>query len=52
MRIKEYEYLVAQCNIVGENMKRKNIYLGLFPLNKPFQAFYAYKVFKEDAMML
>ena len=40
--------LSAQCSIIGENKERKNVHLGYFPLNKPFQAFYAYKKFKED----
>lgn len=31
-----------------ENGKTKRIYLGRFPLNRPFQAFYVYKVFKEN----
>lgn len=43
-----YKYLTAQCNILDENRRRKNIHLGEFPLNKPFQAFTAYKNFKEN----
>lgn len=33
----------VRCNIIG-----KNEYLGVFPLDKPFQAFTAYKNFKEN----
>ena len=40
--------LTAQCNILDENRRRKNIHLGEFSLNKPFQAFTAYKNFKEN----
>lgn len=39
--------LLVQCNIF-ENEKSKLKYLGNFPLNKPFQAFYVYKQFKEN----
>ena len=39
--------LVSQCNIIDENEKIKKVSLGYFPLNKPFQAFTAYKTFKE-----
>lgn len=39
--------LMVRCN-VSENGKSKRICLGYFPLNKPFQAFYAYKQFKEN----
>jgi hypothetical protein len=38
---------VAQCSVF-ENGKSKQKHLGYFPLDKPFQAFYAYKVFKEN----
>ena len=37
------EYIIAQCNTL-----EKNEYLGCFPLDKPFQAFYSYKIFKEN----
>ena len=39
--------LQAGCNVF-ENGKRKYKYLGSFSPNKPFQAFYAYKQFKEN----
>lgn len=39
--------LLVQCSVF-ENGKGKIKYLGYFPLNKPFQAFYAYKIFKEN----
>lgn len=39
--------LVAQCSIFKDG-ERKFIYLGSFSLDKPFQAFYSYKVFKEN----
>ena len=39
--------LKVQCNAF-ENGKRKQKYLGYFPLNRPFQAFYTYKMFKEN----
>ena len=39
--------LKVQCNMIEEGKtKRKN--LGRFPLNRPFQAFYTYKQFKES----
>ena len=38
--------LKVQCNVF-ENDKKKKKYLGNFPLNRPFQAFYTYKIFKE-----
>ena len=39
--------LLARCCIYkGE--KNKRVYLGSFSPNKPFQAFYTYKVFKEN----
>ena len=37
----------VRCNII-ENKKIKRKSLGYFSLNKPFQAFYKYKTFKED----
>lgn len=42
--------LLVRCNIIDENGKKKtkNKHLGYFPLDKPFQAFYAYKQFKEQ----
>lgn len=36
----------AQCRILDENNKKKNVWLGYFP-NEPFHAFYTYKMFKE-----
>jgi hypothetical protein len=39
--------LRVRCSIF-ENGKTKRIYLGQFSLNKPFQAFYTYKTFKEN----
>lgn len=35
--------LISSCSVDGENK-----HLGYFPLNKPFQAFYTYKIFKEQ----
>lgn len=41
--------LEVSCSILEkESNKRKNIYLGRFPLDKPFQAFTTYKNFKEN----
>jgi hypothetical protein len=42
------DVLVAQCCTVNKDGKRKQKYLGSFPINRPFQAFYSYKVFKEQ----
>ena len=39
--------LMVRCGVF-ENGRTKRIYLGSFPLDKPFQAFYAYKTFKEN----
>ena len=39
--------LMVYCNVL-ENGKSKLKYLGLFPLNRPFQAFTCYKQFKEN----
>ena len=36
------------CCIIDECGKAKRKHLGYFPLNKPFQAFYTYKIFKEN----
>lgn len=44
---KRSDKLKVQCNVF-ENGKTKKIYLGHFLLNKPFQAFYTYKAFKEN----
>lgn len=41
------ETLEAHCSIVI-NGKGKLKHLGTFPLNKPFQAFTTYKIFKEN----
>ncbi len=38
--------LEVKCSIFN-GCKYKSKYLGQFPLNKPFQAFYTYKIFKE-----
>lgn len=38
-----YRYLIAQCNTL-----EKKEYLGTFPINRPFQAFYTYKQYKEN----
>lgn len=40
--------LEVQCGIIDENGKGKRKHLGNFSLNKPFQAFYVYKIFKEN----
>ena len=40
--------LSVHCKILDENEKRKQKHLGYFPLNRPFQAFYTYKIFKEN----
>lgn len=42
-----YKRLRSACNILEEG-KRKRKSLGSFPLNRPFQAFYTYKIFKES----
>ena len=39
--------LYVQCNILKEG-KIIREHLGYFPLNRPFQAFYVYKTFKEN----
>ena len=39
--------LYVQCNVFKEGRMMKK-HLGDFPLNRPFQAFYAYKTFKEN----
>lgn len=44
---KDSNKLKVRC-CVYENGKTKRIYLGCFPLNRPFQAFIAYKKFKEN----
>lgn len=43
---KDCDKLIVQCGVI-ENNKKKLKHLGLFPLNKPFQAFTCYKNFKE-----
>lgn len=40
--------LEVSCSILDENGNKKNKYLGLFPIDKPFQAFTCYKQFKEN----
>lgn len=42
-----YKKLYSSCSVL-ENGKRKKKNLGRFPLNRPFQAFYTYKIFKEN----
>lgn len=42
--------LAVQCGIIDENGKGKRKHLGYFPLNRPFQAFYCYKQFKEKVI--
>jgi hypothetical protein len=44
---KASEELLVRCNVF-ENGKRKRVYLGRFSSNRPFQAFYTYKIFKEN----
>lgn len=39
--------LLVCCGILDENKKFKRERLGQFPLDRPFQAFYTYKIFKE-----
>lgn len=48
------EYPIGVCYCKGNNKLSvysnngyKKVHLGYFPLNKPFQAFYTYKIFKE-----
>ena len=45
---KDNDNFQSSCQIIKENGKKKIIHLGSFPLNRPFQAFYAYKAFKEN----
>lgn len=48
---KQYGYrkLRSYCNVYNEESNRyKQKHLGYFPLDKPFQAFYTYKQFKEN----
>lgn len=42
------DVLTVQCNIIDVNGNIKKKHLGYFPLNRPFQAFYTYKTFKEN----
>ena len=44
---KKNKRLVAKCSILI-NEKNHNKHLGVFPLNRPFQAFTCYKNFKEN----
>lgn len=44
---KKRKVLEVCCNII-KNEKSKSIYLGSFPLDKPFQAFTCYKNYKEN----
>lgn len=47
--IKRDDKLSVCCNIFDkEKQKPKSKFLGHFPTSKPFQAFYAYKIFKEN----
>lgn len=43
----KHNWLEVNCCIYKDK-KKKQKYLGKFPLNKPFQAFYTYKQFKEQ----
>lgn len=45
---KKDDCLYSQCQIIDERGKYKRKHLGSFPLNRPFQAFYTYKQFKEN----
>ena len=45
---KQHKKLYVSCNILSENNETKQKFLGLFPLNKEFQAFTCYKNFKEN----
>ena len=45
--MKRNNKLQSACHII-KNKKKTCKFLGYFPLNKPFQAFYAYKIFKES----
>lgn len=45
---KQHNKLYVSCDIIDDNYRHKQKFLGLFPLNKPFQAFYEYKQFKEN----
>ena len=42
-----HKWLIVQCNIT-EGYESKLEHLGRFPLNRPFQAFYTYKIYKEN----
>ena len=44
---KESKRLKVQCNIY-KNGKASKEHLGRYPIDKPFQAFYVYKEFKEN----
>ena len=44
---RDWERLMVSCHIY-ENNRTKNKFLGYFSLDKPFQAFYCYKQFKEN----
>ena len=45
---KQHKKLYVSCGIINKDNKHKQKFLGLFPLDKPFQAFYTYKQFKEN----
>ena len=47
LSLKRNNKLQSACHII-KNKKKTCKFLGYFPLNKPFQAFYAYKIFKES----
>ena len=44
---KQHNKLYVSCDIMDGDNKHKQKFLGLFPLNRPFQAFICYKDFKE-----
>ena len=43
-----YKRLVSQCSIITREGNKERKCLGLFPSDKPFQAFTCYKQFKEN----
>ena len=40
--------LYTHCSTFNKENGRKDVFLGYFPLNEPFHAFYTYKIFKEN----
>ena len=43
-----YKKLQSKCSVLNEENKKYIKHLGCFPLDRPFQAFYCYKQFKEN----